>query len=354
MNRYLIKQSEKLNIVVFTKYFGYNFTGATITTHELVNEWKKYFNKITIITKNVGDYDIDGLEIIKCNSTKEMIKQACELKPDKNNIFYSDDHMGFLLGLKGIDYHHTYHASWPEAKYVNRTYFIKSFGFIPLYKLTLKLSKSVIAVSYYSRNFVRKINPKVTVIRNGIGLSRIKEINTTENIERNKDYDLNCVMIGNIDSNKYSLSGNLFEKIKKENLNIKIDIYGKALDEKLAKSFDKYDFIDRKGFQKDINLKKYDLLISTSKFENLSIGVCEAIDKRVPVVAFDIGGLNEVVLNGENGFLVEKYNIDEMVTLIKLMSEERDILDFSVDTLDLFKWDLAGKMYIKEFILRRL
>lgn len=353
MNEKFLDKARKLNLVVFTKYFGYNFTGATITTHELVNEWKKYFNNITIITKNVGEYDIEDIDIIKCKTLKEMLNVAINFSENENNIFYSDDHIGFVLGLKGIKYHHTYHASWPDAKYVNTTYFFKSFGFIPLYKLTLKLSKSVIAVSYYSRNFVKKINPRVVVIRNGIGLNRIKKVN--DEVEKNKyNKKMKCIMIGNIDSNKYLLAKQLFKKINKQNINIDIDIYGKPIDENLSQEIEKFSFVTTKGFRKDIDLSKYDLMISTSKFENLSIAVCEAIDEKVPVVSFDVGGLNEVILNGENGFLIKKYDIDDMLNILKIISQDRDIFDFDVNSLELFKWELAAKMYVKEFILRRI
>lgn len=353
MEKHFINQCKQKNIVVFTKYFGYNYTGATITTHELINEWKKYFNKITVITRNLGEYDIENITIKKCSDNKEMLREALKLHTDEN-IFYTDDHTGFLLGTKGIEYHHTYHASWPEARFVNKSYFIKSFGFIPLYKKTIKNAKSVIAVSYYSKNFIKKLNKKVTIIRNGIGLSRIKNKLSNDNLYVNNNDKLKCIMIGNIDSNKYSLAKLLFDKIVNLNINICIDIYGKSLDSNLVKELSRYEFVNIKGFQKDIDLKQYDLMLSTSKFENLSIGVCEAIESHIPVVAFDIGGLSEVVLNGENGFLIETYNVDEMAKIIKFISKEKDIFDFSKNTLELFDWELAGQMYAKEFIVRRI
>lgn len=353
MNNQLLKKAKKLNLVIFTKYFGFNFTGATITTHELINEWTKYFKSITIITKNVGKYDIKNIDIIKCDTLREMSNIACDFNKKNDTIFYSDDHIGFILGLKGIKYYHTYHASWPEAKYVNKTYFLKSFGFIPLYKLTLKFAESVIAVSYYSRSFVKKINPKVTVIRNGIGLNRIKNSNTDIEINH-KSEKLKCIMIGNIDSNKYSLAKDLFEKIYKEDLQINIDIYGKMIYSKLNDEINKYSFVNLKGFKKDINISQYDLMISTSKFENLSIAICESIDKKIPVIAFDVGGLNEVILNGENGFLIEKYDIQKMVGILKIILQDKYDFSFDVNTLELFDWNLSAKMYVKEFILRRI
>src|SRR3712207_8803433 len=84
MDAKFLIQTKSLNLVVFTKYFGYNFTGATITTHELINEWKKYFKNITIITKNIGDYDIKDINIVRCKTFKEMANKANDFNKNKD------------------------------------------------------------------------------------------------------------------------------------------------------------------------------------------------------------------------------------------------------------------------------
>ena len=347
----ILKYSREKDLIVFTKYFGYNFTGATITTHELVNEWKHYFRSITVITRNIGKYQIEGINIIKARNIRESIQYAKELNT-VDKIFYTDDHTASILSLFKIPYYHTYHASWPKAKYVDFKYFIKSFGFIPLYKRSIKHAKSVITVSYYSRNFTQTINKNTVVIRNGIGLDRIKNIKKFKDDDKKSIFKI--IMIGNIDKNKYIKALYLFNEIKRNNLDVEIDVYGKIINSKLAEKISKYEFVKLKGFRKDINLNEYDLFISTSKFENLSISVCEAINLKLPVIAFDIGGLNEVIINGENGFLIEKYNTLKMYKFISLIKENPNIFTYSIDSLDKFKWNLSAKLYVKEFIYRRV
>ncbi|GAV23081.1 N-acetyl-alpha-D-glucosaminyl L-malate synthase BshA [Carboxydothermus pertinax] len=56
-----------------------------------------------------------------------------------------------------------------------------------------------------------------------------------------------------------------------------------------------------------------DVLLITSETESFGLVALEAMAMEVPVVAYRVGGLPEVVINGENGFLVDFKNIDEAV-----------------------------------------
>ena len=47
-----------------------------------------------------------------------------------------------------------------------------------------------------------------------------------------------------------------------------------------------------------------DLLVSTSAWEGLPLVVIEALEQGLPVVAYDVGGLREQVVEGRNGHLV--------------------------------------------------
>lgn len=354
------KKEDKYNdkeIIVVTKYFGYNFTGATLTTHELVKKWRSKVEKITILTKNVGYYNIENINIIKCNSSIEIIKKLIEYRKNSNRklIIYSDDHIGFIIRLAGLEYHHTYHANWPEARSVDLSHFIKSFGFIPMYKNTIKGAKSVIAVSHYSKKFLKKYNTRTTVIRNGIGI----DTNVYEKSEKQyktlyNDEELKIVMIGNIDKRKYILAEKLFQKLKTSDLKISVDIYGNNLDEELFLELSKYEFVSMKGFKKNIKIENYDLFISTSKMENLSISICEALEKHIPVISFDVGGLAEVIINGKNGFLIDEYNVDYFFKIIEFIKKERYKFEFKENILAEFNWTDSANRYLDEFEFRRL
>jgi len=54
-----------------------------------------------------------------------------------------------------------------------------------------------------------------------------------------------------------------------------------------------------------------DVFLAPSKEENLANTVLESLSCNTPVVAFNIGGMPDVIKYGENGFLVSPYNIKE-------------------------------------------
>jgi len=64
-------------------------------------------------------------------------------------------------------------------------------------------------------------------------------------------------------------------------------------------------------------LSKQDLFISTAKWETLPYNVLESQAVGLPVVAFDIPGPNDIIVNGITGILVEPKNEKEFLTAIK-------------------------------------
>ena len=104
---------------------------------------------------------------------------------------------------------------------------------------------------------------------------------------------------------------------------------------------DKYkieNLIKRNGLENNIilegtttDIEKYylnsDVTVSTSRWEGFGMVIVESMACGVPVVCFDNYGPNEIISDGENGYLIPKFNIDEFANkLIKLMNcyEERE------------------------------
>lgn len=347
--------SEKKKLIVLTKKFGYNFTGATLATHELLKYWMDYFSDITIITKEVGEYDKNySLRILKANSTFEIIRLLNATKTSEA-VYYSDDHLGYLLNLCGIRYYHTYHGNWPDAKKISLEFWLKSLFFIPAYKLTIKNAKLVINVSYYMEKYTRKYNKHTTVIRNGLGqkknnnsyncVSSIKEININRK--------LNIIMVGGIDKRKYKLAIKLFKVIKNKGLNdrLQVDIYGDIHDKNIGNLLESYDFINLRGHVNKIDLNKYDIFLSTSEIENLSISVCEAIANNLPVLCFNVGGLGEVVKNARNGFLIPSGNVNAMANTIENIVTKGYTFEFNNNLLFEYDWEFAANEYLKQFAI---
>ncbi|MFC1554046.1 N-acetyl-alpha-D-glucosaminyl L-malate synthase BshA [candidate division KSB1 bacterium] len=56
-----------------------------------------------------------------------------------------------------------------------------------------------------------------------------------------------------------------------------------------------------------------DLFISASETESFGLSVLEAMSCGIPVIAPRVGGIPEVVISGENGYLIEDHDIDVFI-----------------------------------------
>lgn len=347
---------KKKRLIIFTKKFGFNFTGATLATHELLKYWSRNFSEITVITKEVGKYEEnEKLEVLVESSTIGILTLLFKTK-DSDAVYYSDDHLGYLLKLCGIRYFHTYHGNWPDASKVNLEFWIKSIFFIPAYTLALKNANLVINVSYYMEKYTRKFNRNTVVIRNGLGQKSenhlVADIQVIKSI-RPKSEKLKIVMVGGVDRRKYYLANKLFNLINSTGLNnnITVDIYGGIHDKKVGDMLERYNFVKMKGHRDKIGLEKYDLLLNTSKIENLSISVCEALANKVPVMCFNVGGLGEVVKNARNGFLIPVKDIQGMVSKMDLIIKNGFGFHFYENSFLEYDWEFAANEYIKQFTI---
>ena len=81
------------------------------------------------------------------------------------------------------------------------------------------------------------------------------------------------------------------------------------------------------GWRKDIEkvMSVFDVFVLTSLWEGLPLVLLEAMSSGKPVVAYDIGGISEVVKDGVNGFLVRPKDIEDLSRKITLLldNEER-------------------------------
>ena len=66
-----------------------------------------------------------------------------------------------------------------------------------------------------------------------------------------------------------------------------------------------------------------DLFLLPSETESFGLAALEALSCEVPVIATDVGGLPEVVRDGENGYLFPVGDVDSMArAAIKLLNNE--------------------------------
>ena len=65
----------------------------------------------------------------------------------------------------------------------------------------------------------------------------------------------------------------------------------------------------------------FDVFLCTSEVETFGLAVVEAMYLRVPVVAFDVGAMKEVIFDGVDGFLVKPRDIDNAAARVMSLIE---------------------------------
>ncbi|MGB8816019.1 MAG: glycosyltransferase [Minisyncoccia bacterium] len=96
--------------------------------------------------------------------------------------------------------------------------------------------------------------------------------------------------------------------------------------QKLINSLGMQDKVILYGYLEDASkyLKAFDIFILTSKSEAMPYAILEAGKAESSVIASSVGGIPEVIENGENGILVKTGNIKEISNAINYLIENRD------------------------------
>lgn len=88
--------------------------------------------------------------------------------------------------------------------------------------------------------------------------------------------------------------------------------------------------IDNKALRSQLN--EYDIVLIHSKREAFGLTALEAFNAKVPVIATNVAGLNEIVVDKETGLLVEYGDIDSLVESIQLLISNTTIRRSIIDT----------------------
>lgn len=329
-------QSAK-TLVILTTHFGIDFSGGSTATHQIFVRIQDRFKKIIVVCNKVGKHNFKKVEFL---IYKNFMKAIWLLKGlDINNtIYYGDFYNSIWLAWTKKPFYFTFHDNWPEMREASLADLFRSFFYIPVYQTIFRQSKGIITVSRYKKNYISKYSEHVQLIYNGFNQEKVT---VTAGI-KNKQHIL---MVGNIEMRKYQHACRLF-KILRHDFNGQIHIYGNILDKRLAKRLSAYHFVELKGFVPVIPYSGYQCLLHTSFIENLPIALCEAVYHRIPVIAFDVGGISEVV-HSQNGILVDPFDLRKMEESLLAILRNGKKFSFNTNHLKNFDWEVASTKYLK-------
>jgi glycosyltransferase involved in cell wall biosynthesis len=96
--------------------------------------------------------------------------------------------------------------------------------------------------------------------------------------------------------------------------------------------------------------KYVDLFILPTNYEGLPIVIIEAMKFGKPVVASNVGGISEIVINGENGFTVDN-NAASFADKIKYILEDSAVYKrFSAKSLQIYSEKLTIEKMLYKYL----
>jgi len=204
-------------------------------------------------------------------------------------------------------------------------------------RLYIQKSKNFITVSNWMKEIVTKdFSPilKLPVIHNGVDSKRFSP-------ENSKDPQILDEISGPIillTSRLTALKGihifiQAIPKILKKFKNAHFIFAGAGskdpwIDElkKLKVNASSYTFLGHVDYELMPSLySKADILVLPSLYENLPFGVLEAMSCESAVVASRVGGITEVITDGENGILFSPGNVEELANIIIMLLEDKKL-----------------------------
>jgi glycosyltransferase involved in cell wall biosynthesis len=197
-------------------------------------------------------------------------------------------------------------------------------------------SDKLVAVSNYVKKAIVEetfvFEDKITIIHNGVDEKKFKDTPKEENIEdgevtlvfigrviRAKGIFILLEALGKISNLKWKLNvigeGDAFEELKKEvnqkNLSGKIFLKGLMGYDEVIKELEKADIF----------------ILPSMRVEGFPMTIVEAMFSGLPVIASDIGGNFDAVVDGETGYLVKPGRVEELSEKIsKLINDGNERL----------------------------
>lgn len=343
--------------------------------YDLIKNSKKKYN-ISIAVPNNGIY---------FNKYKQNVDKTFDIKLKPFNIisFYKLIRITYQYNISIVHSHgkgagiysrllklfhpklkivHTFHG----IHYEKYNYLIKVI-YILIEKMLKFLTDSFIAVSKSELKQGENSNfldfNKTSIISNGINLDLFNnELDNLDNYEPaniSNKLSENDFIIGNIsrfDKQKgHIYLINSFEKLVSEKSNCKLLLVGdgplRAEIESLVykkKLNNKVIFL---GYRNDIPkiIKMFDIFVFSSLGEGLPFVLLEVLASKVPIVATNVSGNNDIIKDGYNGLLAAPCDSEDLFKKIVKMINEKEKWDKYKDN----GFELIKKKYTIEKMVRR-
>jgi len=274
------------------------------------------------------------------------------IKTEKPNIIHLNSSKTGILGSfavrlaishKPLAVIYTAHG-WVLNEPLN---WLKKKIYLWLEKLTSKYKNKIICVSEYDRQIALEYGfpaKKLATIHNGIDLNNLYFLDRDEEkkilfskIHNSKFLIHNSIVIASI-ANLYPTKGieYLIEAAnianhKSQITNCIFAVIGEGPERlKLENLIKKYNLTDKfflLGHLKNASqyLKAFDIFVLPSVKEGFPYAILEAMSAGLPIISAKVGGIPEMIVDGQNGFLIEPKNPQQLAEKIAYLLKNPEI-----------------------------
>lgn len=213
-------------------------------------------------------------------------------------------------------------------------------------KNALKWADAVTAGSKEAYEYYTKLSSKVHYIPNAIDINSLPT-------GIDKRYDKQIIFAGRLSKEKGILT--ILEAAKNLSQDINLIIIGSGPEEKIVLDYTKNKNIHYLGYQpkeKTIPLiRGSTLLIQPSFAEGISATLLESMACKTPIIASNVGGNKELIIDNKTGILIEPGNAKELEEKIMEIINDKNLRDkisnFAFEEVQKFDWSNVGKLYVR-------
>ena len=227
-----------------------------------------------------------------------------------------------------------------------------------LFKKVLSKFNKIIAVSNGVMNDFNKIynlNEKTQVISNLINVKKIKSMGKLKNDSKTKN-KIELISVGRLHYQKgYDRLIMAIQKLKNDKLinNLSLKIYGDGPEKnKLIELVDSFGLNDTIKFMGKTNnpydkIGKSDLFILSSIYEPFGLVIVEAMTLGVPVIATSNSATSELIINNENGLIVNN-SIEGIYNGLRQVIINKNLIEKYKRNLKKYDYETKNKKIINE------
>lgn len=225
----------------------------------------------------------------------------------------------------------------------NKSSFLKRIVMLSAEKFTKCVTNTIIVMNSEDYEIAKKYklykDNLYSIKGMGINLSKFPTVSSQDKISLRKKYNFNednfllvyAAEFSKRKNQKFLLSS-LKELINEGFTNIKLVLLGDGalLDEvkAYAKELNILNNVIFTGYTKDTctYYQLSDICVSSSRIEGLPFNIMEAMSVGLPVIASNVKGHSDLVIQNENGFLFEYDNINEFCNYIKAVYNDKNLI----------------------------